>query len=207
MGKIVMSHPRQTILASRPAAMVLALSLLAGLSAPFVILPPVRAAATPPAGTTELSPAPVEQTSAVPPNIVLTLDDSSSMEEAELGDYRPFDGGGWESGWQHNHHSYGLNPWSCANVINPSATSGIGAHVMNGVYYNPNITYVPPVDAHGKPFPEADPTLQAVPNDGILQNSPLSQIGLSPPLGERLGCYEFFFPQVQITGNVKTTPK
>jgi type IV pilus assembly protein PilY1 len=80
--------PRQTILASRPAAMVLALTLVAGLTTPFVLLPRAHAqAATTPLpctetnqnGCTELSPTPPQDTVAVPPNIVLMLDDSGSM--------------------------------------------------------------------------------------------------------------------------------
>ena len=161
-----MTVTRQTILASRPAAMVLALSLVAGLSAPFVMLPPVRAAATIPAGTTELSAAPVEQTKAVPPNIAVTFDNSGSMASAFMGDNRPFDNKAWG------------NRWRCAGVINPSAAAGtIGAHAMNGVYYNPNVTYYPPLYADGTSFPDADATLKAVWNDGVTANRPLSPSG------------------------------
>lgn len=168
-----MSMTHQTILASRPAAMVLALTLVAGLSAPFVMLPPVRAAAIVPAGTTELSAAPVEQTQAVPPNIAMTFDNSGSMASAFLGDDRPFDNGGWGSQWR------------CAGVINPSATAGtIGAHAMNGVYYNPNVTYYPPVYADGTSFPQAGTaggtkvfSLTRVENDGVTAYRPLNASG------------------------------
>ena len=156
-----MSTTRQTILASRPAAMVLALSLVAGLSAPFVLLPPVRAAQSVPNGTTELSPAPVELTQAVPPNIVVTFDDSGSMASDFMGDNRPFDNRSWSS------------PWMCAGVIDAAASSGIGTRAMNGVYYNPNVTYAPPVNANGASFPNADSSLAAVWNDGIAVNRPL----------------------------------
>ena len=159
-----MTMTRQTILASRPAATVLALSLVAGLSAPFVMLPPARAAATIPAGTTELSAAPVEQTKTVPPNIAVTFDDSGSMQWDYMSDNRPFDGGSWSAG-----------PWYCAGVINPSATSGIGAEAMNGVYYNPNVKYVPPLRPDGSSFPDADSTLVAVWDDGIQQNRRYNQ--------------------------------
>jgi hypothetical protein len=70
-----MSTTRQSILASRPAAMVLALSLVAGLSAPFVMLPRVQAAVVVPDGPTALRAAPVEATQAGPPNVVVDLDD------------------------------------------------------------------------------------------------------------------------------------
>ena len=80
--------------------MVLALSRVAGLSAPFVMLPPVKAAVIVPDGTTELSAAPVEQTKAVPPNIVVTFDDSGSMAWDYLGDRRPFDNGSWSGPWR-----------------------------------------------------------------------------------------------------------
>ena len=44
-------------------------------------------------------------------------------------------------------------PWRCANVIdadNLVPSVGLRAKVMNGVYYNPNITYNPPLGANGK---------------------------------------------------------
>jgi len=161
-----MFSTRQTILASRPAAMVLALSLVAGLSVPFVLLPPARAAAPiVPDGTTELSAAPVEQTKAVPPNVAVTFDDSGSMAWDYMGDNRPFDNGSWNG------------PWYCAGVINPAAGSGINAHVMNGVYYNPNVPYTPPINANGTNFPDADAGLTAVQDDGVTANRPLNPSG------------------------------
>ena len=161
-----MSMTRQTILASRPAAMVLALSLVAGLSTPFMLLPRVQAAQVIPDGTTELSAAPVNQVTAVPPNIAITFDDSGSMSNDYMGDKRPFDNNSWG------------NHWKCAGVINPSAAAGtIGAHAMNGVYYNPNVTYYPPLYADGTSFPNADATLKAVWNDGVTANRPLGPSG------------------------------
>lgn len=168
-----MSMTRQTVLASRPAAMVLALSLVAGLSAPFLMLPRVHAAPIVPDGTTELSPAPVEQVQAVPPNITMTFDDSGSMASAFLGDDRPFDNNGWGSRWR------------CAGVINPSAAPGtIGAHAMNGVYYNPTVTYYPPLYADGTSFPQAGTaggsqafSLTRVENDGVTAYRPLNASG------------------------------
>ena len=125
---------RQTILASRPAAMVLALTLVAGLSAPFVMLPRAKAATTPPAcsennnnGCTELSPTPPQDTVAVPPNIVLMLDDSGSMSWNFMPDWGSLS-----------------NTTSNDAVINAS---------NNGVYYDPTVTYLPP--------PKADSTTAA----------------------------------------------
>jgi len=167
-----MNMPRQTILASRPAAMVVALSLVAGLTAPFLMLPSVHAALVVPNGTIELSPAPVNQVTAVPPNIVMTFDDSGSMASAFMGDDRPFDNGSWSGRWR------------CAGVIDPSATSGIGAQAMNGVYYNPKVNYLPPVYANGTSFPQAGTdggttsfSLANVENDGVTAYRPLNASG------------------------------
>ncbi|MBS0381996.1 MAG: hypothetical protein JSR56_06145 [Proteobacteria bacterium] len=181
---------RQTILASRPAAMVLALSLVAGLSAPFVMLPPVRAAAIVPSGTTELSAAPVDQTLAVPPNIAITFDDSGSMNWTRLGDAPPWTtkaAGGlyfktmdWGTGGNQGSGTSG-GPWRCANVIdsdNLDPSQPIRAMAMNGVYYNPDVTYTPPTYADGTSFPNADSSLTAVWVDGIAVNRPLSPAAL-----------------------------
>lgn len=116
------------------------------------------------AGEVQLSNTPPNQTQSVPPNVAITFDDSGSMASDYLGDNPPF---GTSNGWSDG-------PWYCAGVINPDNTSGINAHVMNGVYYNPNVTYTPPVDAYGFSFRNADATLKAVWNDGIAWNRPLS---------------------------------
>jgi len=134
---------RQTILASRPAAMILALSLVVGLATPFVMLPRVQAQTTPlPCaegnnnGCTELSPTPPEDTVSVPPNIVLMLDDSGSM----AWDYMP---------------DWGYLPYANNN-------QGARDWTNNSLYYNPtyNLTgdpttagYQPPPMADGTPFP------------------------------------------------------
>ncbi|WP_426664591.1 pilus assembly protein [Rhodanobacter aciditrophus] len=114
------------------------------------------------AGEVQLSATPPNQTQSVPPNVAVTFDDSGSMAWDYMGDTTPFKNSSWSGG-----------PWYCAAVIDPGATSGIGAHVMNGVYYNPNVTYTPPVNADGTSFPNADATLKAVWNDGIAWNRPL----------------------------------
>lgn len=181
-----MSMTRQTILASRPAALVLAMSLVAGLSAPFIMLPTVHAAATIPDGTTELSATPVNQTTAVPPNLAVTFDDSGSMNWTRLGDAPPWTtkpGGGlyfssmdWGSNGNQGGGTTG-GPWRCANVIDANdlvPSQAIRNMPMNGVYYNPNVTYTPPDYANGTPFPNADKTLTNVWVDGIAVNRPLN---------------------------------
>lgn len=91
------------------------------------------AASSAPTGAVELSPTPPNDTSAVAPNILVTFDDSGSMAWDYMGDNRPFDGNGWTSG-------NGNHPWYCAGVIDPSSSAtGLRTHVMNGVYYNPEI--------------------------------------------------------------------
>lgn len=133
-----MSMNRQTLLATRPAAMVLALSLVAAMTAPVLMLPRAFAlpAATPTVGCTadghsvngganasavgctELSPTPPQDTVSVPPNIVLMLDDSGSMSW----DYMP------DFGYLKNNSNYQA-------VIDAN---------NNGVYYNPTVVYLPP---------------------------------------------------------------
>jgi len=111
-------------------------------------------------GTVDLTVTPPDLTVSVDPNIVVSFDDSGSMARSYMGDQRPFDSGSWGG------------PWRCAAIIDPRATSGIKAHVMNGVYYNPNILYTPPTRADGSAFPQADASLAAVWQDGIYINRP-----------------------------------
>jgi type IV pilus assembly protein PilY1 len=152
-----MSMTRQTILASRPAAMVLALSLVAGLSAPFLMLPRAKAATTPLAcsennnnGCTELSPTPPQDTVAVPPNIVLMLDDSGSMKADYMPDFQ-----------------YLNNNGDNAALIDAA---------NNGVYYDPTVTYLPP--------PKADSTTAApdtYPSQTDMTNIPQDGFGAQNP--------------------------
>src|SRR6185312_16264169 len=141
-GDSAMSMTRQTILASRPAAMALALSLVAGLTAPFVMLPRAKAAAAPPAtcsannanGCSELSPTPPEDTVAVPPNMMLMLDDSGSMQ------------------WNFMPDICYLNGVTCNRSISANNDALIDSS-NNGVYYNPAVNYVPPPQANGTAYP------------------------------------------------------
>ncbi|WP_395682633.1 pilus assembly protein [Dokdonella sp.] len=120
-------------------------------------------------GTIDLVATPPELTTSVNPNIVVTFDDSGSMASNFMGDNRPFDGGSW------------TGPWRCAGVIDPRATSGIGTRAMNGVYYNPNVLYTPPIRADGTQFPNADATLASVWADGIAVNRPLAPVTPAAP--------------------------
>lgn len=164
-------------------AIGLALSLLGGWAAPFTpqahaegsslwVGAALAAASTTstPVAAVELSPTPPNDTQGVAPNIVVTFDDSGSMANNYMGDNRPFDNGSWSG------------PWRCAGVINPNITSSsdVRSSAMNGVYYNPNVRYVPPVKADGSSFPDADPdgTLMRVPVDGIGINRPYLPIKL-----------------------------
>lgn len=160
----MLTPSRRLVRSSRALALALLLTLIGGLSAPFT--PTVYAATAPaqPSGSVELSPTPPNQTQAVPPNIAVTFDDSGSMASDYMGDTPPF---GTNKAW-------GDGPWYCAGVIDPTATSGLGSLAMNGVYYNPNVVYTPPVNADGSAFPAADSSLQAVQNDGVTSNRPLN---------------------------------
>ncbi|WNL45162.1 PilC/PilY family type IV pilus protein [Dyella sp. BiH032] len=163
------------------AVLCLGLTLTGGLSVPFVptadaqlapvlsstILATTSTAA--PYSVVELSPTPPNLTQGVAPNITVTFDDSGSMASNYMGDTRPFDLKGWGSG-----------RWRCAGVIDPRVTdpSDIRSRAMNGVYYNPNVIYLPPVKADGTSFPNADASLVRVPLDGIGVNRPRNPVTL-----------------------------
>lgn len=112
--------------------------------------------------TVDLSAMPPDLARSVDPNIAVTFDDSGSMAWDFMGDSRPFDNRDWT--WN--------APWLCAGVIDPRATGGLRTRPMNGVYYNPNVRYLPPLYQDGRAFPDADASLQAVWNDGIRRNRP-----------------------------------
>jgi type IV pilus assembly protein PilY1 len=176
------------------ASVAMLLTLLGGFSAPVPVQAsisviaavavgstlfsePASAATATVAGTVEISPGPPNLTQAAPPNIMLTFDDSGSMASNFLSDNPPFstknDGTLLASGYD-----WSQGPWRCAGLVDADALDGasspLDALVMNGVYYNPNITYKPPVDSHGNSFPAADPTLNAVWVDGVTVNRPRS---------------------------------
>jgi len=151
---------------SAPAQVPTTLSVMALVAAGSSFVSAPASAATVTSNIVELSPTPPNVTQAVPPNIVVTFDDSGSMASNYMGDNRPFDGGSWSG------------PWRCAGVIDPriTATSDVRSLAMNGVYYNPKVVYSPPVKADGSLFPNADKTLAAVWLDGIGINRPYSPV-------------------------------
>lgn len=118
--------------------------------------------AAPAAGTVDLLTTPPELTAKVAPNVVLTFDDSGSMAWDYMPDRRPYDP---------NNTSWGSNRWKCAGVIDPQAAAGtLKALPMNGVYYNPNTIYRPPLYENGTSFPAASFT--AAWREGIQHNRP-----------------------------------
>ena len=137
---------------------VAAVCALAGAGAPQSLL-----AQTPAAGTVNLLTTPPELTSKVAPNVVLTFDDSGSMGRNYMGDQRPYTGAGWGGTDQQNTTGSatwpsGGGPYLCAGVIDPRITDPADPRswAMNGVYYNPNSNYQPPLMADGvTAFPNA----------------------------------------------------
>ena len=104
-----LSAPMQVQTTISVAAVVVAASAFDPASAA-----PAAAATT--GGTAELSPAPPNLTQAVPPNIVLTFDDSGSMQANHLSDFPPYttnNDGSQKSGLP----DFSGGPWRCANVI------------------------------------------------------------------------------------------
>ncbi|HMM56791.1 MAG TPA: PilC/PilY family type IV pilus protein [Rudaea sp.] len=139
----------------------------------------LAAAPVAPNSPPDLGATPPDLNQSVDPNIFVTFDDSGSMVWTHMGDGRPYDGN------TTNNNSWN-GPWRCANVINPDIAKGganynVAALAMNGVYYNPNVTYVPPLYEDGTSFPNVDATLKKVPQDGIAVNRPAdgNQIAVS----------------------------
>lgn len=119
------------------------------------------AQATPAEGTVDLIATPPQLTAKVAPNVVLTFDDSGSMASAYMPDQRPYDGSSWSSSAR----------WYCAGVIDPTAAEGsLKARPMNGMYYNPNTVYKPPLYADGTSFPNSSYT--SAWTEGIQHNRP-----------------------------------
>jgi len=90
------------------------------------------------AWSTDLLATPPELTAAVAPNLVLTFDDSGSMASDYMPDQRPYDPA--NTGWG--------NPFRCAGVIDANVTdeTNVRSRSMNGVYFNPNNAYDPPIE-------------------------------------------------------------
>jgi type IV pilus assembly protein PilY1 len=132
-------------------------------------------------GTVDLIATPPELTATVAPNILVTLDDSGSMGFHAMPDDRPFDDVSWgvrydQSNVHNNRYDYNT-PWLCAAVIDAHNTdpNSPRALPMNGVYYNPKVTYRLPLMPDGvTPFPT--PTITAAWNNGLLHNRPINPI-------------------------------
>lgn len=133
------------------------------------------------ADRTNLGSTPPDKTTSVAPNIAVTFDDSGSMQSFYMGDNRPFDNGSWQN--QVNGDTGYYMPWVCAGVIDPRVTdkTDLKSSAMNGVYYNPNVTYAPPVYADGTSYPNADPTLAAVWMNGIDINRRVNKATAGTP--------------------------
>jgi type IV pilus assembly protein PilY1 len=112
------------------------------------------------ARTVDLSRTPPEVTQAVAPNLVITFDDSGSMAFDYMPDQMPYKSSAW------------ANPYKCASVIDPreQIAGELRATSMNGVYFNPNNDYAPPLDKQGRPF--ADASFANAWDDGIVANRP-----------------------------------
>ncbi len=151
----------------RSTALIAVLVLAAGAG---VVPDTAHAAAA--AGTVDLLATPPELTSTVSPNLVLTFDDSGSMARTYMGDFRPFYPSGTNTGWGTANSS---NPWLCAGAIDPRSTDPADPRSlpMNGVYYNPNSIYNPPMYKDGvTSFPPSP--WGAAWDDGIVVNRPSS---------------------------------
>lgn len=131
-------------------------------------------------GTVDLLTTPPELTSKVAPNVVLTFDDSGSMGRNHMPDQRPYTGAGWGATDQQDtsgtatYPGSDLSPYLCAGVIDPRITDAADpkSWAMNGVYYNPNAKYDPPLKADGTSFLQA--AFDAAWDNGIIANRPAS---------------------------------
>ncbi len=151
-------------------------------------------------GTVDLLPTPPEITASVSPNIVVTFDDSGSMGFHFMPDEVPYYNRRWhdtrggvtglgvrndQSTHANNDYTRAYNlsprrpiPYLCAAVIDPGVTNPTNprSFSINGVYYNPNITYKVPLKNDGiTPFPT--PRFTNAWNNGIARNRPDSPTG------------------------------
>ncbi len=138
------------------------------------------------AGTVDLSTTPPEASTTVAPNLVLTFDDSGSMNWHHSPDQRPYTGAGWNTASDTDQSASAnityrsqAGPYLCAGVITPGITDPTDprAWSMNGVYFNPNNTYAPPLKADGTTaMPDSSYTKAW--DNGIQINRPVSPVAV-----------------------------
>lgn len=92
------------------------------------------------AWSTDLLATPPELTAAVAPNLMLTFDDSGSMDFDYMPDKVPHRPTNSPMNW--------AVPYRCAGVIDANVTDETNprSRSMNGVYFNPNNPYDPPIE-------------------------------------------------------------
>ena len=163
--------------------------------------------ATSMAGTVDLSAAPPEASTTVAPNLVLTFDDSGSMNWHHSPDKRPYTGAGWNTASDGDqgdsaNRTYRSEaaPYLCAGVITPKRDDATvdaadpRSLSMNGVYFNPDNTYDPPLKADGTTaMPNSVYT--AAWDNGIEINRPVSPVAVDNSGSNRnirdLSAYDF----------------
>jgi type IV pilus assembly protein PilY1 len=138
------------------------------------------------AGTVNLSAKPPEATTTVAPNLVLTFDDSGSMNWHHSPDQRPYTGADWNTASDPDQDASAnityraeAGPYLCAGVITPGMTDSGDPRSwsMNGVYFNPDHTYAPPLTPDGSTtMPNA--TYTAAWDNGIKINRPVSPVAI-----------------------------
>lgn len=155
-------------------------SVLAALICVIAGIPQGVQAAPPAPGTINLLTTPPELTSKVAPNVVLTFDDSGSMNWQHMPDNRPYTDVDWGAGNGQTEATNstwpaGSGPYFCAGVIDPTLPADPAnprTWAMNGVYYNPRASYRPPMLADGSSLPNS-PFSRAWVN-GIKNNRPVN---------------------------------
>ncbi len=141
-------------------------------------------------GTVDLLATPPEVTASVAPNVVLSFDDSGSMAWEYMPDDRPYQTPvvDWRQSDPFNADE--SDNWFCAGRIDARITDSSNplSKPMNGMYYDPNVTYRPPLKADGvTQFPNAN--FAAAWNNGIAHNRPSAPVAQSTRnLGTTLFC-------------------
>ena len=138
------------------------------------------------AGTVDLSSTPPEASTTVAPNLVLTFDDSGSMNWHHSPDQRPYTGAGWNTASDTDQSASAnityrsqAGPYLCAGVITPGIADPTDPRSwsMNGVYFNPGNTYAPPLKADGTTA-MPDSTYTKAWDNGIQTNRPVSPVAV-----------------------------